>query len=373
MKRRTILLTIETGGPGGAETVLLTLASRLDPERYRAVVLLPRRGWLSETIEGRGVPVHIAKSKSWHDPTLLAEMRRLVRRENVDLIHSHLPDQNFYGCVAGLLTRRPTIATYHGLPPARGSLTMRARTKLWFVGRFASAVVVVSGRLEEAMRELGFSDRRLVQIYNGIDIARFAQPPSGRLHREIGRNGDTKLVGMVANVRAAKGYEYFLEAASEVARRVPEAVFLVIGEAKDGGLEDLRARARRLSLEDRFLFLGFRRDVPEILSELDLFVLSSIQEGFSLATVEAMAAGKPVVATRSGGPEEIVEHPRTGLLVPARDADALAKGICDLLADPERAGAMGRAAREKAALDFSVETMIGRYESLYERVLKEAA
>jgi glycosyltransferase involved in cell wall biosynthesis len=373
MKRRTILHTIETGGPGGAETVLVTLASRLDPTRYRSVTLLPRRGWLSEALESKGVAVHIAKSKSWRDPTLLAEMRRLIRQEAVDLIHSHLPDQNFYGCVAGLLARRPTIATYHGLPPARETLSLRAKAKLRFVRRFAAATVVVSGRLEDAMRELGFPARRLVRIYNGIDVSQFAQVPTGWLRRELGRNGETKLVGMVANVRAAKGYDYFLQAASEVARRVPEAMFLAIGQAKNGELEELRAQVRRLSLEERFAFLGFRRDVPEILAELDLFVLSSVREGFSLATVEAMAAGKPVVATRSGGPEEIVDHPRTGLLVPAQDAGALAAGIYELLRDPARAKAMGRAAREKAALDFSAEAMIRRYEALYERVLKEAA
>lgn len=373
MSRLTILHTIETGGPGGAETILVDLATGLDPARYRSLALVPREGWLSAALQSHGVPVRVARSSGPLDPTLYLEMRRLIREEKVDLIHSHLPDQNFYSCVAGRLTGRPVIATYHGLLPARASLGVRARMKLWFVGRSASTVVAVSGCLEEAMREMGFPARRLVRIYNGIEIARFAQAPSGGLHRELGRNGHTKFIGMVANVRTAKGYEYFLQAASEVARKVPEALFLAIGEAESAELEGLRAQVRRLSLEGRFLFLGFRQDIPEILADLDLFVLSSVQEGFSLATVEAMAAGKPVVATRSGGPEEIVEHPRTGLLVPARDAVALATAICDLLADPERAGAMGRAARGKAALDFSVETMIGRYEALYDRVLKEAA
>ncbi len=173
---------------------------------------------------------------------------------------------------------------------------------------------------------------------------------------------------MVANVREAKGYEYFLQAASQVSQNMPQALFLAIGEGKNGRAEKLRDRVRELSLEDRFLFLGFRQDIPEILSDLDLFVLSSVQEGFSLATVEAMAAGKPVVATRSGGPEEIVEDGRTGMLVPPGDADGLAAGICELLSNPVRAGAMGREGREKAFRDFSLVAMIRQYEEQYARV-----
>lgn len=370
MSRRTILHTIETGGPGGAESVLVALASGLDPARYRALALVPREGWLSAALRSRGVPVHVAKSKNPFDPTLLREMRRLIRQEKVDLIHSHLPDQNFYGCVASQLTGTPVIATYHGTRCITQPMGTRARIKLWCVARTASAVVVVSDYLQRSLTALGFPVGRLVRIYNGIEVRRFAFAASGELRREIGRNGETKLIGMVANVRQAKGYEYFLDAASLVARRVPHALFLAIGEGDDPEAEKLRDRARQLKIQDRFLFLGFRRDIPEILSDLDLFVLSSVHEGFSLATVEAMAAGKAVVATRSGGPEEIVEDGKTGLLVPSRDADSLAAGICELLSDPDRSVEMGRRARERASREFSVDAMIGQYESLYERVLK---
>lgn len=373
MSRFTILHTIETGGPGGAETILLTLASQLDPSRYRSLALVPCEGWLSAALRSRGVPVHIVRSSHAVDPTLLLEMSRLVRREKVDLIHSHLPDQNFYSCAAGRLTRTPVIATYHGMPPDPESLGRRARIKFWWVRLSASAVSVVSDHLQGAMAGLGFPSSRLVRIYNGIDIGRFTTAPSGRLRRELGRNGETKLVGMVANVRGSKGYEYFLQAASQVARRMPQTVFLAVGEGNNGRAEKLREMVRQLSLEDRFLFLGFRRDIPEILTDLDLFVLSSVHEGFSLATVEAMAAGKPVVATRSGGPEEIVEHGRTGLLVPPGDADALAQGICEILSDPARAGAMGREALGKASRDFSIAAMFRQYEALYQRVSKGPA
>jgi glycosyltransferase involved in cell wall biosynthesis len=109
--------------------------------------------------------------------------------------------------------------------------------------------------------------------------------------------------------------------------------------------------------------------VPGILSDLDLFVLSSVSEGFSLATVEAMAAGKPVIVTRSGGPQEIVDEGRTGYMTPPRDPDALAEKICELLRNPERAAALAQTARAKVESTFTLEKMIRDYESLYNRLL----
>jgi glycosyltransferase involved in cell wall biosynthesis len=131
----------------------------------------------------------------------------------------------------------------------------------------------------------------------------------------------------------------------------------------------MRDLVESVSLQDRFFFLGFRTDVPEILNDLDIFVLSSVSEGFSLATVEAMAAEKPVIVTRSGGPLEIVDDGRTGCLIPPADSDALAGKICELLASPERAAALARMARTEVMRMFSLERMIGDYERLYEGVL----
>jgi len=124
-----------------------------------------------------------------------------------------------------------------------------------------------------------------------------------------------------------------------------------------------------LGLQDRFFFLGFRQDVPEILGDLDVFVLSSTCEGFSLATIEAMAAGKPVVVTQSGGPQEIVEDGHTGLLVPPAEPRALAARICELLCNPERAAALGHKARVKVESKFSLTRMVRDHECLYERCL----
>lgn len=114
MKPRTILHTIETGGPGGAETVLLQLASHLDPARFRSIVLISQDGWLNGQLHARGIPTTLVDCKAWYDLRLPRAMTALIRQEKVDLIHSHLPDQNFYSCLVGALTRCRPIVTYHG-------------------------------------------------------------------------------------------------------------------------------------------------------------------------------------------------------------------------------------------------------------------
>ncbi len=152
----------------------------------------------------------------------------------------------------------------------------------------------------------------------------------------------------------------------------PEAHLVIAGHPQAALYEDLLRLRRSLDLEGAATFLGFREDIPDILKALDVFVLSSSDEGFSLSTVQAMATGLPVVVTRSGGPETIVDDGRSGILVPPRDPAALAGGIEEMLRSPDRAAQMGRAARERVLRDFSLERMVERYAELYDRVLRKA-
>jgi len=366
MRKLAVLHTIETSGPGGAETVVLNLASRLDSSRFRSVVLLPREGWLSERLRESGIPAFFVDSKAWYDFRLPVGMARLIRQENIDLIHSHLPGQNFYSCAVGHLTGRKTIATYHGAIELTQSGRLRGAIQFGWVRRSADAVVVVCDHVAQMLRDAGFPAEKIVRIYNGISVDKFQVSANGRLRRELGLRNGAKLVGTVANLRGSKGYEFLIQAAGKVAARMPEVLFVAVGDVNPVIAKPLLGLIERLGLRDRFIFLGFRSDVPEILSELDVFVLSSVSEGFPLVTLEAMAAGKPVIATRSGGPQEIVEDGRTGLLIPPADPDALAEKICELFANPERAAALARAAQAKVESEFTLERMIRDYELLYE-------
>ena len=296
-------------------------------------------------------------------------MGRLVRQEKVDLIHSHLPDQNFYSCLVGQWAGCKTVVTYHGTPGVPGKRRTRSAMKLWLVRHAATAVVVVSDFLKHVLIERGFPARKIVRIYNGVDMKQFEGQAGGGLRGELGLPANAKLVGMVANLRQSKGYQYFVQAARQVTEAIPEARFVAVGERDNTIAQQLENLIGQLGLRDRCLFLGFRADVPQILTDLDVFVLSSVSEGLSIATIEAMAAGKPVVVTRSGGPEEVVEEGRTGLLVPPADSGALAAKICEVLRTPALAAALARNARAEAERRFSLALMVNEYQALYQRCL----
>ncbi|HEV2382531.1 MAG TPA: glycosyltransferase family 4 protein [Terriglobia bacterium] len=369
MRKYTILHTIETAGPGGAETILLNLASHLDSRRFRSVVLLPGSGWLHSQLQEAGVPAYVVRSNFWYDFRLPRAIAALARREKADLIHSHLPDQNFYSSLVGRLMDRQVVVTYHGSQQLSKADGLKCTLKLQIVRRAASAVVVVSDYLKEALEKAGFPSKKIVRIYNGIECGRFALPSQGNLRAELGCSNGTKLIGMVANVRDSKGYEHFVRAAQLVAMSMPQARFVAIGDVHSSTSSSLVSLRRELGLESRLSFVGFRSDVDRVLADLDVFVLSSISEGFSLATIEAMAAGKPVVVTRSGGPEEIVKDRVTGLLVPPADPPALAASICELLNDPALASALGQCAQAMVRNRFSLSEMIREYTRVYERCL----
>lgn len=369
MKSLTILHTIETSEHGGAESVVLDLAARLDRTRFRSLALLEVDDWLKRKLEEQGVTTYLVNSRGWYDLRVPRALVRLVREHKVDLIHAHLPGQNFNSCIAGRWTNCKTVATYHGPIELHRAEGLRGATKLWFVRHTATATVVVCDYVGHMLSESGFDSRKIQRIYNGIDVGLFQSPRTGKLRRELGLKNGSRLVGMVANIRPGKDYDSFIRAARQITETMPNTWFVAVGDVDPVLGEPLRQLVRELALGERFLFLGSREDVPDILGDLDVFVLSSISEGLPLVLLEAMAASKPVVATRCGGPLEIIEHGQTGYLVPTGDCESLASKVAELLADAGLAAALGQRGRLKVERDFSMTRMVREYEQLYERLL----
>jgi len=365
MKQYTILHTIESGGPGGAETVVLSLVKRLNPERFKSVVLLPPGPWLNPRLRELGVPVIEVSWKVWWDLRGPLAIVKAIRKHKVDLIHSHLPGQNFYSCVAGLITGTKTLVTYHGPVELEWSQNFRGHVRLWVVRNVADRVIVVCDMVKKLLIQMGFSSNCISLVYNGVEPNSYSDPCRQTLRHELNLEPTHKLVGTVANVRQSKGYEFYVKACAKICKDDPHVTFLAIGDVNEQLAVPIKALHAQLSLGDRFRFLGFRSDVSEILQELDIFVLASTSEGMPLSIMEAMAAGNPVVATNCGGIPEMLAHGRTGWLVPPADPDALSEAISGLLKDPACAGRLGQAAREKFFKDFTVDRMVDRYERLY--------
>jgi glycosyltransferase involved in cell wall biosynthesis len=188
------------------------------------------------------------------------------------------------------------------------------------------------------------------------------------LRREFGAGAGDILIGAVGNLRQPKDYPNFLQAAALLAGQSNRYRFVIVGSADEPLNSELRNLASTLGLMDKLIITGFRSDIPAVMNALDVYVLSSSAEGFSLTTVQAMASGVPVVATRCGGPEEIVEDGRTGYLVPPRTPAALAEAVRRVAESDTTRDEFASRGRERAVRDFSIASMIRGYETLYENL-----
>jgi len=206
-------------------------------------------------------------------------------------------------------------------------------------------------------------------VFNGIDTAAHARPRDEAVRRELGVSGDEVLVGAVGNIRPSKAYPVLLEAAAQLRRNSPRQYrFVIVGDTRSPLHAELLEQRRALGLEETVCFTGFREDVHRLMSAFDVYALSSSAEGFSLSTVQALAAGVPVVATRCGGPEEILADGESGILVPTGSPSALAGAIESIAGDADRRRRLVEAGRHLVARRFTLEAMVRGYEAIYEEI-----
>ena len=370
-KKIKILHIIETSGPGGAETVLLNIVNNLDKKKYHSIVVLLKTGWFYQRLTQSRIPTIVLRSAHSYDLRFLLRLWLNIRKHRIDLIHSHLPDVNFYSCLAGLTAGIPVVTTYHGRISTQQKAIDTDNLKYFLIGRLSTKIVTVSDYLKNDLVQIAqFPPRKLKRIYNGVDWKRFDLHFDSMIkRRELKIDSDEKVVGMVANLRPTKGYQYFIQAAAIIAKNIPKVKFLIIGEEEDELRERVKKEIESLDLRDKVILLGFREDVPELLRILDVFVLSSISEGLSIATIEAMAAGVPVVVTKSGGPQEVVVEGKTGFLVPPKDERSLAEKTLLFLKNEKLATSMGREAQVQVRTKFSIDMMIRNYQAVYQECL----
>ena len=371
MKRGTVLHFIDTTGPGGGETIFLQVAHGMRERGWDAHLVVVGPGWVLDSAQAMGLPVTIVETSGRFDLQYIRRIRALVREYNAALIHAHLFSPAVYASLIGLSSGTPVVATFHGASDAEsGSLMRDLRYRL--IARQAH-VVCVSESLRTAVRQVpGMRAAALSVVPNGIDIDTFARANGQAARQALGMRDGDLLVGAVGNVREAKDFGTLLRAAALLAPD-PRINFAIIGERTEPLYGELLALRQALQLEDRVAFHGFRSDIPELMAAFDLLAISSSSEGFSLAAVQAMAAGRSVVATRSGGPEEIITSESDGILVPVSDPAALAGAIRRVLDDAALRERLGSAARRTAADRFSLTAMLDGYERIYREATGPAA
>ncbi len=367
------LHAIDTTGPGGAETVFVDLATRLAGPVDEHIVAITGPGWVHNELCRRGVSPHVVAASGSFDFRYLRGLVRLIRQHRIDLIQSHLLGSNVYCSLAGMICRVPVVSTFHGSADL-GVNEKHLALKRFVLNRGSSRCVFVSNSLrEEIVDRTGISRSKAITIHNGIDATAFVPRRNSALRQELGLQDDAIIVGAVGNVRPSKGYDTLLQAAVQLRSVDPRYHVVVAGQYDNAlGWKLLRLRTR-LGLDKSVHFLGFRNDVANLLNSLDVFVLSSDSEGFSLATVQAMACGVPVVVTRSGGPQEIVRDGANGLLVDVRADAQLAAGIRRMAGDSSLRQMLVANALELVWSEYTLEAMLDRYRGVYAELLGRGA
>jgi glycosyltransferase involved in cell wall biosynthesis len=383
--RRILFVEASTGGVvGGSLTGILHLIPRLDRARFTPVLSL----FEAKAIATDGVPVHVLPPLPrrgaaagpgvipralQHAANLYATfgsraraLAKLYRRERPDLVYlANGLGGNLDGVVAAKLCRVPVVCHEKGFE-LFGPLARLA-------SRWLDACICMTDEIEAHCRGQHLRPRRLLTIFDGIDCAAFAPGGGAAVRRELGIPADAPLVGIVGHIQEWKGQHLVVEAVARARRHVPRLRCLIVGGVHRFGVEyakRLRERITALDLTEHVILTGAREDVAACLDAMDIAIHASVvPEPFGRVLIEAMALGRPVIAPREGGPLVIVVDGETGLLVPPRDAEALAEALAELLADPDRRAAMGRAGRARVDARFDIRHHVRAVEALFDEIL----
>lgn len=388
MSTPRVLFLDHTGALGGAELYLLDVAR---PYRATSRVLLFETGPFKERLEDAGIPVEtcpapaavldVQKASGWRSalravPGLVRLTGQVARRaRDYDVIFANSQKAMLVAGLAGMVARRPVVWSLHDVLTADHFSALNRRVAVACANWFVDHVLVNSRATQSAFRRSGGHAEKTTVVHNGIDPAPFDEVGSsdlGALREELDFS-EAPLLGVFGRLAPWKGQHVVLEALADL----PDAHALFVGDTLFRGDEPyeqtLRRTARRLDLADRVHFLGFRDDVPRLMTFVDLVLHTSVApEPFGRVIVEGMLAGTPVIAARAGGPVEIVQEPDTGVLVPPGDPQALATAVEDLLAAPDRARSMGRAAQSYARRRFSPERMQQSVEHIISEVCQNS-
>ena len=387
-----MLFVSPSGALGGAEHSLLLLVAALRERGVDVVVALFADGPLRQRLAALGArtvlvsppaPVRRAGRYAGPDmwssvvagvtaiPTVL-RIAQLARHVSADVVHTNGTKAHIIGGLAARLARVPVVWHVHDFPPSGWpGRIFRMATRL-----LPAAILVNSQAVGAAIERIG-ATAPIVTVYNPIDVDAFHPGISrDRVRRSLGVSEDVPVIGLVAHLTPWKGHDVFLEMAAALADSPRRPRFVVAGgpvyetNGHAGYAEALRARAIDLGLSERVAFLGARDDIAQILAGLDVLVHTpTAPEPFGRVLAEAMAVGRPVVASRCGGIPEVIEDQVTGLLVPPGDVAEITSAVARLLEDPELRAALGQQGRRRAERLFGVDTHVDKVVGVYRDII----
>ena len=355
-------------GYGGMELGVVKLANALDRLRIQSSICSCRPASSVKARLASDVPLFEFQRRAGNDPWLVARIAGLMRRERPDIVHTHAWGTLCEGLVAARLARVPAVV--HGEHGTLNTTPRNVVVQKWAWGR-VDQVLTVSSKLSERMsREIGFPLNRIRTIRNGVDLSRFHPRSKFEACRRLDLDTERVVIGTVGRLVPVKNQALLLDATAILVRRGLPVVTVLVG---NGPLRhELESQAERLGIVPCVRFLGERADVEHVMAAFDVFALTSVSEGLSNTIQEAMATGLPVVATRVGGADELIDDGTTGLLIPSGDVEALASALASLITSGDRRTAIGLAGLARARAEFSLDRMLREYEEVYLRFGRQA-
>ncbi len=361
-RRQLRLMQVDLGrGWAGGQTQSFALAQGLAARGHEVIFVCQPRSELARRISTSTIHCAEVRAGGRLDLAALVRLAGLLRRTKPQIVHAHDSLSFWLAGLAARLSRFPVRVVVH-----KRTDHLPGRFGRFRYNHFADRVIAISGAARESLLKASVAEEKVALIYSSVDSERFT-PKDGSLaagfREEMGFSAEWPLVGTIGTLAARKGQTYLLEAARTILQSRPETRFLICGR---GPLQaSLKARAQELGVGERVVFLGERDDVRPLLAALQVFVLPSLAEGLGVSALEAMAVGKPVVASRVGGLAEVVEDGRTGFLVSPGQAEQLTAAITRLLEDASLREILGKNARLRVETVFSRERMIERTEEVY--------
>lgn len=355
-----ILQIVSSSRVSGAEMHCLVLSSHLQQRGHHVTVVCPPGGWLPQRLRDAKLDVIEWPMRGTQMPRSVFRISKLVKSRQIHLIHAHLTRATYLGFYVNKLIRVPVVSSVH----------VRSRDVMYcklFPAR-DKKLITVSNWVRETFLEQGVRPEHAITIYNGTDFVRQAESfaPS-ELYDEFGVPEESLKIGIFGHVGTFKGHFLLVEAMAKILKSFPSAYLFCVGHGEPETFESLTNIARQGSYEDRLVFTHTRNDVGRLLTAMDVVALPSEYEACSMAIIEAMAIGRPVVATNAGGNPELIRNGETGMLID-RSSDSVAESIMGLLGDSQLRLQMGQDARQRATDLFSSEKMVDHIESLYQQL-----
>ncbi len=363
-----ILQLISSGGYFGAENVLVQLAEALQRDQECCVItgvinnLSTPHIEVTEESQKRDIESEIFPCKGKFDINTVIKLRKYIRDKRVNIIHSHGYKSNLFAYFSCMGLPIAHVATCHNWLGDNMKMKFYANLDRFLLQKF-DKIVAVSPEVEKKILDSGVSTDRVSIIKNGITINRF-QNSSGKIREEFGIPSSHIVIGTVGRISEEKGHRFLCQAAMNILKDYSNITFLIVGDGN--AREPLQTEFPSSSL----IFTGFRSDLPELYTAMDVFVLPSLTEGLPMVLLEAMVSGLPVVATKVGAITEVVIDSKTGLLIAPQDEKEIQTALLQLLRAPDKCKTMGNNGKKRVMDNYSAELMAQQYKSLYCEITK---